>query len=146
MKTPARFLRALESVRTSLVTAPHGADLTSFSDVFDEFLAVAQSPGFMDLGSEKENEEIHELIQVAVSRYRGGARVERLRLVEIEDARFLHGAFVVSSVQGAIIYFTEDRQGLVVIMGSPTWVMRVSTLNVDPTVRAVKAPGPNTVN
>lgn len=132
--TGKRTLGAIEALRKTLTSAD-GADEGSFARAFNAFLDAAEDPAFMEAGDVAKDARIEAAIEATARQISGDPKtaVERLGIMRIPEAGFLHGSFLAAGKMGSFFFFEREEQGLLAFtsFGGMTHFTRI-TMTVVP--------------
>ncbi len=107
-------LSKLATLKAKLATAK------DFGDVLGYFLDhFGEDPDFLKLGQPTTDDFIEQVLgQVAGQLFQRSVLIRDLRLIRLPEHEFLHGGFQVQGKLGTLIYFEDERKGLIAIAWS----------------------------
>jgi hypothetical protein len=107
-------LSKLATLKAKLVTAKNFGEVTGY--FLDHF---GDDPAFLTLGQPTTDDFIEQVLaQVAAQLFQRDVVIQDLRLVRLPEHEFLHGGFHVGGKIGTLIYFEDERKGLISIAWS----------------------------
>jgi len=107
-------LSKLATLKAKLATAKN------FGDVIGYFLDhLGEDPAFLKLGQLTTDDFIEQVVAEVAGQLCGRrVAVRDLRLIRLPEYEFLHGGFSVAGKFGTLIYFEDERKGLIAIAWS----------------------------
>ncbi|HKI36407.1 MAG TPA: hypothetical protein VKA46_31405 [Gemmataceae bacterium] len=102
-------LSKLAALKVKLLTAKHFGEVTGY--FLDHF---GDHPAFIKLGEPTRDDFIDQVLaQVAAQLFGRSVVIRDIRLVRLPEYEFVHGGFCVEGKVGTIIYFEDERKGLI---------------------------------
>jgi hypothetical protein len=107
-------LSKLATLKAKLLTAKHFGEVTGY--FLDHF---GDHPAFLDLGEPTTDDFLDQVLaQVAGQLFGRSVVIHGIRLVRLPEHSFVHGGFSVEGKVGTLIYFEDERKGLISIAWS----------------------------
>ena len=107
-------LSKLATLKAKLATAKNFSEVTGY--FLDHF---GEDPSFLELGQLASDDFIEQVVaEVAGQLFGRRVPIRNLRLVRLPEQEFLHGGFTVEGKVGTLIYFEDQRKGLIAIAWS----------------------------
>jgi hypothetical protein len=107
-------LSKLATLKSKLLTADNFGEVTGY--FLDHF---GDHPIFIELGEPTRDDFLEQVLaQVAGQLFGRNVVMRDIRLVRLPEHGFIHGGFLVEGKVGTIIYFEDERKGLISIAWS----------------------------
>jgi hypothetical protein len=107
-------LSKLATLKTKLLSAKNFGEVTGY--FLDHF---GDDPAFLKLGEPITDEFLEQVLgQVAGQLFHKAVVIHGLRLVRLPEHEFVHGGFGVEGKIGTLLYFEDERKGLIAIAWS----------------------------
>ncbi len=111
--TPKKLATRLQELLAALIQAD-AHQQGSFGDVHERFMRIAEDPDLMNASKRVKRPKVKAVLQRIASYLTGneGVVMQRLFLLGVEDAGFVHGAFSAPPYEAVFLYFEREDRGL----------------------------------